>query len=140
MNILDLILGALFLVSSIGGLIWAICAFKDDEFEVGLTILFIGAFIAFFTALPFIVLDKGSGSTIGEITSVDKNYFGTTALYIKTSETAQEEYCIEDEKVALQASELIGKKVKVSYGERVGIYSTGACSQAPIEVIEELVD
>jgi len=87
--------------------------------------------------LPFIVLDKGSGSTIGTITSVDKNFFGTTALYIKTSETAQEKYCIEfDEELEDTAKEFIGQEVKVSYGERVGIYSTGKCNQAPIESIE----
>ena len=55
---------------------------------------------------------------------------------LKTSETAQEEYCVEDIELAAQATELIGKKVKVSYGERVGIYSVGRCSEAPIDVIE----
>lgn len=85
----------------------------------------------------FLIIDKASGSTIGTITSVDKNFFGTTALYIKTSETVQEEYCIEfDKKLEKQAKELIGEKVKISYGKRVGLYSTGKCSQAPIEKIE----
>ena len=44
----------------------------------------------FFIMIPFVVLDKSSGSTIGTVTSVDKNFFGTTAIYIKTSETTQE--------------------------------------------------
>ena len=34
--------------------------------------------------------------------------------------------------------ELIGKEVKVEYGTRVGLYSTGRCSSAPIEKIEEI--
>ena len=136
MNWLDLILGALFMVSFVGGLILVVLMFKDEEFEAGISIMVIAGMVAFFTGKPFLVLDRGSGSTIGEITSVDKNYFGTTAVYIKTSETAQEEYCVEDTDVAVQAAELIGKKVKVSYGERVGIYSVGRCSQAPLEVIE----
>lgn len=89
-------------------------------------------------AIPiFLVLDKASGTTIGVITSIDKNFFGTTALYIKTTETKEEEYCIEyDEELENQAKELIGKKVKISYGKRVGIYSTSKCHQAPIETIE----
>ena len=90
--------------------------------------------------LPFVVIDKGSGATIGEITSVDKNFYGTTALYVKTSETTQEEYCIEDEFVAAQAKEYIGKKVKISYGSRVGLYSVAKCSQAPVTYIEEIFE
>ena len=90
--------------------------------------------------LPFIVLDKGSGSTIGTITSVDSNFFGTTALFIKTSENTQEEYCIEDDKIAKASKELIGKNVKIEYGTRVGLYSTGKCHQAPVENIIELTN
>lgn len=102
---------------------------------------FLCGFLHFFVGiLPFIHLDRGSGSTIGTITSVDKNFFGTTAIYIKTSETEQENYCIEDEKIAEQAKELIGKEVKVDYGTRMGLYSTGRCSSAPIKKIEMLGD
>ncbi|HHX70657.1 MAG TPA: hypothetical protein GX708_21720 [Gallicola sp.] len=90
----------------------------------------------FLIVIPFVVLDKSSGSTIGIVTSVDKNFFGTTAIYIKTSETTQEKYCIEDEKIVNQAKELIGKEVKIEYGTRVGFYSTGKCGQAPVEKIE----
>lgn len=140
MNILDVILGVIVLLGGLGGLILAICAFKDYEIEVGCLILFIGGLLAFFAGMPLLVLDKGSGATIGEITSVDKNFFGTTALYIKTSENSQEKYCIENKEVATQAAEFIGKKVKITYGERVGIYSTGRCHEAPVEKIEELED
>ena len=136
MNWLDVLLGACFMFFGIGGLIWAVIAFKDEEIEVGLTILFIGGAIAFFCGAPFVTIDKGAGSTIGEITSVDKSFWGNTKIFVKTSETEQEEYCAEDLEVATKANELIGKKVKISYGERVGIYSTGKCGQAPVEVIE----
>ena len=89
--------------------------------------------------IPFIVIDKGSGSTVGEITSVDKNFFGTTAVYVKTIENEQEEYCIEfDELLEDKANKLIGQRVKISYGKRVGIYSTGKCGQAPIKEIEKV--
>ena len=136
MNWLDLILGAGFMLFGVGGLILSVLVFKDDEIEVGMLILFFAALGAFVCGGPFVTIDKGAGSTIGEITSVDKTFWGNTAIYVKTSETTQEEYCAEDIAVAEQAKELIGKKVKISYGERVGIFSTGACGQAPVEVIE----
>jgi hypothetical protein len=90
--------------------------------------------------LPFLVIDKASGTTIGTITAVDRNFFGTHAIYIKTSETEQEKYCTESMDITKIAVNNIGKKVKVSYGTRVGLYSTGACSESPInkiEIIEE---
>jgi hypothetical protein len=95
-------------------------------------------FVIAITIKPFVVLDKASGSTIGLITSVDKNFFGTTAVYVKTSETEQEKYCIENEDISNKAKELIGKNVKIEYGTRVGLYSTGKCNQAPVSKIEEL--
>ena len=93
----------------------------------------------FLILLPFFVLDRASGATIGTITSVDQNFFGTTALYIKTSETTQEKYCIEfDEDLINKSRELIGQRVKITYGKRVGLYSTTYCKQAPIETIERV--
>ena len=143
MNWLDVILIIINVMVIIGGISFVIYNAYDEGisgFAFGLVIsLIVCGFILFFSFTPFVVLDKGSGSTIGTITSVDKNFFGTTALYIKTSETTQEKYCIEfDEELENKAKELIGKKVKISYGERVGLYATGKCSQAPIEKIEEL--
>lgn len=136
MNIIDVILIILILIIIVGGLVIAGMAIMDEEIGLGITCIFFAIGLAFLCGLPFIVLDKGSGSTIGEITSVDRNFFGTTALYVKTSENSQEQYCIENEYVVNTAKDLIGKKVKISYGERVGLYSTGRCSQAPIEKIE----
>ena len=95
MNGLDIFLIILIVLSIIGGIVLLVWAGVDGEVGVGIA-LFVGLLVlAGFLLLPFIVLDKGSGSTIGKITSVDKNFFGTTAVYIKTSETEQEKYCIE---------------------------------------------
>lgn len=136
MNWLDLILGAGFMLCFVGGLILSVIAFKDDEFDAGLTILFLGLGLGVVFGAPLVTIDKGAGSTIGEITSVDKSFWGNTKIFVKTSETEQEEYCAEDADVAAKAIELIGKKVKISYGERVGVFSTGKCGQAPVEIIE----
>ena len=138
MNWLDLILGAGFMLCFVGGLIFSVIAFKDDEFDAGLIILFLGLGLGVVFGTPLVTIDKGAGSTIGEITSVDKSFWGNTKIFVKTSETEQEEYCAETIEVSNKAKELIGKKVKISYGERVGIFSTGKCQQAPVEVIEEV--
>ena len=140
MNFIDVILIILMLFFIIGGIVLLVIDVKEDEIGEAIIVLLIMLFFAGLCILPFVELDRGSGNTVGIITSVDKNFFGTTAVYIKTSETEQEKYCIEfDEKLESKAKELIDKKVKISYGERVGLYSTGKCSQAPIEKIE-LVD
>ena len=92
-----------------------------------------------FVIIPFFVLDKSSGATIGEITSIDKNLGGTTALYIKTNNATEEKYCIEyNQELIDKANELIGKKVKITYGERVGFYFSDKCHQSPVETIEEI--
>ena len=142
MNFVDIILIIINIAIIVLGIISIPLVIKDEwGIWPSICIAVWGCYLMFgwLSWLPFIVLDKGSGSTIGTITSVDKNFFGTTALYIKTSETTQEEYCIEfNEELETKAKELIGKEVKVSYGERVGLYSTGKCNQAPIESIESV--
>ena len=136
MNWLDIILIILITIILVGGVVISILAWVDGEIGLGFGLLFMAIFISSMLTLPLIVLDNGEGSTIGTITSVDKNFFGTTAVYVKTSETTQEKLCIEDNELSEQAKSLIGKEVKVSYGTRVGLYSTGKCGQAPIEKIE----
>ena len=137
MNFLDIIIIAVLILLTLGALILQFIAISEEEYGmiggVFITWLVICGFI--FCA-SFVSIDKKSGSTIGTITSVDKNFFGTTALYIKTTETTEERYCIEDNKLAEIAKENIGKKVRISYGTRVGIYSTEACDNAPIDIIE----
>lgn len=139
MNWLDVIMIILAIIIFIGAIVVLVWHAKEYDLAFGIFLSLSILICAVVPALYFFVLDKGSGSTIGIITSVDKNFFGTTALYIKTSETTQEKYCIEfDEELENKAKELIGKEVKISYGERVGLYSTSKCHQAPIEKIEEI--
>ena len=139
MNFLDIIIIIVLILLTLGALILQFMAVSVQEYRmiggVFITWLVICGFIF---CVSFVSIDKKSGSTVGTITSVDKNFFGTTALYIKTTETTEEQYCIEDNKLAEIAKENIGKKVRISYGTRVGIYSTGACNDAPVDVIAVL--
>lgn len=115
-------------------------AIKDEDIEAAGSLLVIGLVIIGFLIIPFLAIDKGAGQTIGIITSVDKNFFGTTAIYIKTSETEQEKYCAENKKIIEYAKENIGEKVKISYGTRIGLYSLNKCHHAPINKIEKVLD
>lgn len=139
MNFLDIIIIIVLILLTLGALILQFMAVSDQEYGmiggVFVTWLVICGFIF---CVSFVNIDKKSGSTVGTITSVDKNFFGTTALYIKTTETTEEQYCIEDEDLVEIAKENIGKKVRINYGTRVGIYSTGACDDAPVDVIAVL--
>lgn len=148
MNGLDIFLIILNVILFIVGIITIIVAIikRNDSWSdataisIAYWICYLVCIPLFLILLPFLVVDKSSGSTVGLITSVDRNFFGTTALYVKTSETEQEKYCIENEDISNKAKELIGKNVKIEYGSRVGFYSTGKCKQAPIskvEIIEE---
>ena len=122
------------------GVVATVYSIIEDEIEIIIGYWSCWIIVAIFILLlPFVVIDKASGSTVGTISSVDKNFFGTTALYIKTSETSEEKYCIEfNEKLENKAKELIGEKVKITYGKRVGFYSTGKCNQSPVESIERI--
>ena len=90
MNWLDIILIIMIIIIFAGGLILLTLCLIEQEVCFGFCLLFVSLLIVGSLTLPFIVLDKGNGSTIGTITSVDKNFFGTTAIYVKTSETTQE--------------------------------------------------
>ena len=137
MNFLDIIIVVVLILLTLGALILQFIAISEKEYGMigGVFIMWL-VICGFIFCVSFVRIDKKSGSTVGTITSVDKNVFGTTALYIKTTETTEEQYCIEDNKLADIAKENIGKKVRINYGTRVGIYSTGACYNAPIDTIE----
>lgn len=140
MNWLDILLIIINIVLVVVGVAITVCSIKEYEIGIAICNWFIWIMVAFFTIyLPFVVVDWASGNTVGTISSVDKNFFGTTALYIKVSETSEEEYCIEfNEKLENKAKELIGEKVKITYGKRFGLYSTGKCHQSPVESIERI--
>lgn len=137
MNFLDIIIVIILILLTLGALILQFIAVRDEEYGIigGVFVMWL-LICGFIFCESFVSIDKKSGSTIGTITSVDKNFFGTTSLYIKTTETTEEQYCIEDNKLADIAKENIGKKVRVNYGTRIGIYSTGVCDNAPVDVIE----
>lgn len=137
MNFLDIIIIIAIIITIIITVLSAVEVKNGADESLIFVLVGIIAILSFIGCF-FLVIDKGAGSTIGEITSVDKNFFGTTAVYVKTSETSQETYCIEDEEIVNKAQESIGKRVRIYYGERVGLYSTGKCSQAPISKIEEV--
>lgn len=140
MNWLDIIIIIVIAIITLGAMGVTLMAIQEQE-----TGMIGGIFITWLILTgvcmsPFLTIDKASGTTVGEITSVDKNFFGTHAIYIKTSETEQEKYCTESLDVTKIAVNNIGKKVKIKYNTRVGLYSTGACSEAPvikIELVEE---
>lgn len=137
MNWLDILLIIVVLACFICAFIWLIFAVKEDETPLGIAGLLIGIGIGIFIgACGWFKTDFKSGQTVGEITSVDKNLFGTTAVYIKTTNNQEEKYCVEDDTVAESATRLVGYRVKITYGKRVGIYSTGRCDEAPIDSIE----
>ena len=137
MNFLDIIIVIILILLTLGALILQFTAVTEEDYGMigGVFVIWL-VICGFIFCVSFVSIDKKSGSTVGTITSVDKNFFGTTALYIKTTETTEEQHCIEDNKLAEVAKENIGKKVRISYGTRVGIYSTGACDNAPVDVIE----
>ena len=138
MNILDILMIILGIGIFIGAMVVLVWEAKEEQLGIGVVLALFVLVLEIIPFLYFLVLDKGSGSTIGTITSVDKNFFGTTSVYVKTSENSQEQYCIENEDIVNLAKEMIGKEVKISYGERVGLYSTNMCHSAPIEKIEEV--
>lgn len=140
MNWLDILLIVILCVITIATIILQIFAIKDEEkgivggaFVTWLMLFLIIMCTAFFRA------DLKSGSTIGTITSVDRNFFGQSySIYIKTTETTEEKYCTEKDEITWKARDLIGKRVKITYGTRVGLYSTGQCDDAPIDSLEEV--
>lgn len=133
MNWLDITLLIVFVLVT-GFSTWELIRTWDYGYHIEICAPFI---VAIILAMWLFVFDWKSGVTVGTLTSIDQNFFGTTALYIKTSETAQEKYCIEDENVAEQAKSLVGEKVVITYGKRVGLYSTAACRQSPVETIKK---
>lgn len=136
MNWLDIIITIIIAIIALGAMGLTLTAIQEHEVEKIGGVFITWIILTGICMLPFLTIDKAAGATIGTITAVDRNFFGTTAVFIKTSETEQEEYCIENDEIKKVAVNSIGKKVKVKYGTRVGLYSTGACSQAPIKEIE----
>lgn len=140
MNWLDFIIIFIIAIITLGAIGLVFMAIQEDEKEMIGGVFITWLVLTGVCMIPFVTIDKAAGTTIGTITSVDRNFFGTHAIYIKTSETEQEKYCTEDIDITKIAVNNIGKKAKIKYNTRVGLYSTGACSEAPvikIEIVEE---
>lgn len=137
MNWLDIVLIILSGAFFVGALFCLVLTFIEGDLEF-LGGVFVLVFVGVLILIPMWAFDWQSGITTGKITSVDKNLWGTTALYIKTSETEQEKYCIENKSLLKEANSLIGKEVTITYGKRFGIYSVKKCHQSPIEKIETI--
>lgn len=138
MNIIDILLIVVMLIATVGfiGILIKCANDQQLDFPTGFGMFIIYAVIMAFSLTPFVCIDYKSGKTTGTITSVDSNLWGTKALYIRTTANKEEEYCIEDEELKKIAEESVGKEVTISYGKRVGFYSTGACNQSPVDKIE----
>ena len=140
MNWLDIIIIIIIAIITIGSVGVIVMAIQEHEIELIGRVFITWLILTGICVVPFITIDKAAGTTIGEITAVDRNFFGTHAIYIKTSENEQEKYCTESLDVTKIAVNNIGKRVKIRYNTRVGLYSTGVCSEAPvikIELVEE---
>lgn len=134
--IVCIIIGVLLVI---GGIVAIVVGSIEDGIEgffIGLLISILTDFVGFLLIFPFLALDKSSGTTIGTITAVDKNFFGTYTIYLKTAENNEDKYCAENEEIVKQARENVGNKVQLYYGERIGLYHLNQCRQAPIDKIE----
>lgn len=136
MNWLDIILIIVMAIVLVGGIVLLAIGIAEKEVGTGFAMLGLAIFICGLISLPFWVIDKKAGQTVGTITSVDKNFFGTTAVYIKINESKEEKYCVEADNLEDLANKYIGKQVSVKYGKRIGLFSTGKCGEAPLESIK----
>ena len=140
MNWLDIIIIIVIAIITLGAIGVVLMAIQEHEAGVIGGVFITWLVLTGVCVVPFLTIDKAAGTTVGEITAVDRNFFGTHSIYIKTSETEQEKYCTESFDITKIAVNNIGKKVKIKYNTRVGLYSTGACNEAPvikIELVEE---
>ena len=89
-------------------------------------------------AIPFIVVDTNNKTIEGILTNVEKNWYGTYTIYIRTDKN--EKYCVENKDIINMANELIGREVIIGKGTREGMYGITKCHEAPITHIERVKD
>lgn len=134
--IVCIIIGVILIIAGLVAIVVGAIEEGIEGFYVGIIGLIICGGIGCAICSPFIAIDKASGTTIGTITAVDKNFFGTYTIYLKTAENNEDKYCAENEEIVAQAKENVGNKVQLYYGERIGLYHLNQCRQAPIDKIE----
>ncbi len=86
MNWLDIIIIIVIAIITLGAMGVTLMAIQEQETGMIGGIFITWLILTGICMLPFLTIDKAAGTTIGEITSVDRNFFGTHAIYIKTSE------------------------------------------------------
>ena len=89
-------------------------------------------------AIPFVVIDNDNKTIEGILTNVEKNWYGTYTIYIRTDKN--EKYCVENKDIINMANELIGREVILGKGTREGMYGITKCHEAPITHIERVKD
>ena len=89
-------------------------------------------------AISFIVVDTNNKTIEGILTNVEKNWYGTYTIYIRTDKN--EKYCVENKDIINMANELIGREVIIGKGTREGMYGITKCHEAPITHIERVKD
>lgn len=100
-----------------------------------LIMLFAGATFIF-GLTQVLVIDRNADMTIGVLVGIEREPFGRAYVYIKTEDSEQRRYCMEDEDLIAFAKEHTGEVVRVGWGDRVGFYPLNKCKQAPIIHIE----
>ena len=96
----------------------------------------IGAFITMVVITCFVVIDTNNKTIQGRITNVEKNWYGTYTIYIRTNKN--EKYCTENKDIVEFAKKELGRKVIIGKGTREGIYGITKCHEAPIVHIERV--
>jgi len=104
-------------------------------------------FVMLFAGLTFVfgltqvlVIDKNADMTIGVLVGMEREPLGSVSVYIRTGDSEQRHYCMEDEELIQFAKEHLGETVRVGWGDRVGFYPLNKCRQAPIIHIERWED
>ena len=103
-------------------------------------IMIFGTLVLAMAVPQVLVIDRDPDMSIGVLVGMEENPFGTYTVFIRTNDSDQRHYCMEDPDIIAFAKTLVGETVRVGWGERVGIYPLEKCNQAPIIHIERWED
>ena len=110
---------------------------EDDISLVSYLLIMLFAGTTFvFGLTQVLVIDKNADMTVGVLVGMEREPLGSVSVYIRTGDSEQKHYCMEDEELIHFAKEHLGEVVRVGWGDRVGFYPLNKCRQAPIIHIE----
>lgn len=110
---------------------------NDDISLLNYILIMLFAGVTFtFGLTQVLVIDKNADMAVGTLVGIEKEPLGSVSVYIRTGDSEQRRYCMEDEELIQFAKEHIGEVVRVGWGDRVGFYPLNKCRQAPIIHIE----